>query len=170
MSDRWTLRDYWYVLTHWNEYFSWLRTQEWPDTYRPTLEDGSEGKIVMCGWGLWSWRGWSAQLHNFVDVDRGEPWHTHQADWGLRVILYGGYQESYKTPCGQRYRRCQAGYIGIVRSTLDHRIFKIQPEGCISIWIRGPSRHVVRWTYPSGLVRHVGVDGREVPATFDSAL
>lgn len=155
MSRDWGLAAWWRLLRDWDDYFGRsIQSWEWPETYEPELADGSKGKTVMKHWGVWGRGRWSAQLHWFVGVEPGEPFHTHQARWGIRAILFGSYIEAVRAPDGRiSYRRWRKGMVGIIPAKLDHCIVHVAPEGAISLWIRGPTTNDVRWTFPDGTVR-----------------
>lgn len=140
------------MLRQWDDYFSKHILGD--DPFSPTLEDGTEGYFVMNSQSVWRRGEWSALIHNFLRIDPREPFHTHQADAGVRIILFGGYDEEVVRDDGSIERlEWRKGDIGVIPSALDHRMVAIQPEGATSLWIRGKTMNPIRWTFPSGAFR-----------------
>lgn len=88
---------------------------------------------------LLHWRGRRVDLHKIVWPDEWECFHSHPANWAIRIILWGGYvEEMYDGTM----RKWWPGKIGIVRNTDVHRINRLLKERpSYSLWIRGKVRH-----------------------------
>lgn len=170
MSANWKLRDIYNLICSQDPKYlrSLFEGEGWEGEYRPTLENdhsgaSPSGPIVMQSKFLWDEWGFSAQLHKFVAICADEPAHNHQATVGYRQILLGGYDEEVTIGTGaeaRTLRKCwRAGDCGLIHHNYMHRIVSIQPEGAMSLWIRGPTKHNVTWRFPSGAVRTVDKDG-----------
>jgi len=145
----WPLGARFRLLRDWDDYFS--KQIAYNDEFKPTLEDGTEGKLVMKIAWVRRLASWIVMLHAFVDLDGLEPSHTHQADFGIRIILFGGYDEEVLREDGSVERlEWRKGDVGVIPAAFDHRMVAIRPEGATSLWVRGPTRNPVRWTWPSG--------------------
>lgn len=153
----WTLGARLRMIRHWDHYFS--KDLCGNDQYAPTLEDGTEGYVVMSCLGVRARGEWTAQLHFFLRIDPREPFHTHQADLGVRIILFGGYDEEVVREDGSIERvEWRKGDIGIIPAALDHRMVAVQPEGATSLWVRGKTKNPVRWTFPSGFFKVLALE------------
>ena len=171
-SLNWKLRDLYNLICNSDD--AYLRSlhegPNWGNDYRPLLENDRRadpsGLVVQQSLALWDEWEWTAQLHKFVAVDSREPFHTHQATVGFRYILLGGYDEEVIVGSGDSLRielkQWRKGMCGFIHHNYNHRIIGIQPEGAMSLWIRGPTKHNVTWRYPSGAVRTLDIEGREI--------
>jgi hypothetical protein len=84
---------------------------------------------------LWTWRGFSLQLHRFVGADDPGCFHTHPA-WALRLVLSGGYVEEVGDG---RWRTWWPGRLGIVSPDFEHRVAGLRNgRESWSLWLRGP--------------------------------
>lgn len=157
----WTAGDWFRLLREWDSFFDAL--EGWPGSYSHEREDGTFGADVMLQWMLDAPLlplSWSVQLHKFVSIDPNEPFHSHQADWGVRVILFGEYTEERLRPSGKITRHTlRKGCVGIIRHSLSHRIVSIGPRGAVTLWLRGPTRHTVTQLFSSGFVRMIDAEG-----------
>jgi len=100
----------------------------------PTTK-GASYHVLMRAFG-----GWVIRLHKFTEPDT-HHFHTHPANFSVRVILKGGYLE--QTPNNGNLWWFQ-GHFGIVRHDTAHRIailFRGRP--CYTLWIRSRKVHDV---------------------------
>jgi hypothetical protein len=152
--------------------FGWLRKilrdgREYLDRYSLTKplerEHGDEPSI-----------GRVCYVHHLRDVDRGEL-HNHPWDWSLSIVLWGWYDESYAStePCdectpnakwfGYSCEKCgtasfQDSQLGRTRkrrvrfwnwlpSAKYHRIERLAPRGCVTLFIAGRTSERRRWGF-----------------------
>lgn len=84
-------------------------------------------KHMMCGFGC------HIDLHKMVSADDQGCLHTHPAH-AIRVILYGGYIESFED---DTWRMWRPWMIGWVKPALCHRIsLLLNDRASYSLWIR----------------------------------
>lgn len=166
MSDDWKLRDYARLLRMTpDQRFEHLEAQppgsaaKW-DHEREYFYDWGTANPERNEYEAWSLGrifGLGVALHRFVPLYNNEPFHTHQADFGIRYILSGGYTEEVWVPGGQPRRvSWKAGQIGIIRASYCHRI--IETDGMkpsYTLWARGKTKHDVVERYLSGRVETV---------------
>lgn len=111
------------------------------------------GRVVMRIKTLLRWRGRCIDLHQMVEADTPECFHTHPGR-AIRVILWAGYREEILwweirradgvTISERSVRRWWPGMVGLVRPELTHRIESLPRGVSYSLWIRGRKRHQVQ--------------------------
>lgn len=165
----WGIKDLYGLFCNLDEkYLLDIYNSAWSDPFRAQLENDlpfeSSGNVVMHGMGLWADFGWTAQFHKFIGADSREPYHTHQAQLGVRYILLGGYDEEVLVPLkegGTRMERrmWRRGQVGLIQHHYNHRVCHVLPEPTMSLWIRGPDKYPVTWRWDSGAVKTVSIKG-----------
>ena len=158
-SASWSLLDYYRLLRVDRSYFDSLVPDDaW--TFEAQRPDNSYGPTVMRGWFLGDCLGWSWQIHKFEAIDWQEQFHSHQARWGIRRILSGGYVEEVLQPDESiRHVIWEEGQWGIVPRSMHHRTVRLLGNRpAYTLWIRGPTRNPVKWTYPDGSTRVLSIE------------
>ncbi len=89
---------------------------------------------------IWSYCGWSIDLHCFINNDCAGCFHTHEA-WSFRLVLWGGYIEELESGARRLWLPLMCG---LVAPSLSHRVAAIVYHRSYSLWIRSPKRHDVQ--------------------------
>lgn len=91
---------------------------------------------------LFKFRGWRVRLHKFTHADDPGCFHSHPAV-AYRLVLWGGYIEEMEFGT---MRRCGIGFFSKIEPDFVHRIHELlNNRVSISLWIRGPITHQVRF-------------------------
>lgn len=99
---------------------------------------------------LWlrDWKWLSLFLHHFHSDDQKTHAHSHPWQWGVSIILKGGYLESYCTGWNGKLRSriVKPGDIVVIRPDHYHRVELLDKEkGSWSLFLAGP--RVSRWGF-----------------------
>lgn len=107
------------------------------------------------------WTDWSMLIHKWVAA-RDPYFHTHQAEWGVRIILSGTYEEQIWPSL--RTRVWTTGDVGIVRHHHSHRVSRIIDGPVYTLWFRGPSKYDTRMNTikPDGIIDEYWIKKDEV--------
>lgn len=109
--------------------------------WKPNPYTRKDGTTTFFMRKLIGFRGWSIRLHKFTDPDDVGCFHSHPAV-AYRLILWGGYTE--EQPDGTQ-RDWNVGDFGRVMPDFVHRIHKLHGKISVSLWIRGPITHKVKY-------------------------
>lgn len=150
----WTLADYWRAARRWRSY--WLQELEgWPYNSAWSCDQYTTNS---CAPTLLKWPlrdlpgGWTSMLHKWVGVDQDEPFHTHQAAIGARLVLAGGYVEEVRRRSGRvELVEWRAGQFGLITGGYSHRLVQlIDGLPAVTLFVRGPTTRPVELWWPDG--------------------
>jgi hypothetical protein len=90
-------------------------------------------------------RAWgNIYLHHFHSSDQGDELHNHPWEWGLSLILAGGYSEEFREGYSERdwwvnRREKNPGEVNMIRSGDFHRVdLHDEKKGAWSLFFAGP--------------------------------
>lgn len=109
--------------------------------WKPNPFTNKAGETVFYIKNLIKFRGWTVRLHKFTKGDDPGCYHSHPAV-AYRLILWGGYVE--EEPSGVQRDWNMFDY-GKIEPDFVHRIDHLHGKVSISLWVRGPITHQVKY-------------------------